>query len=336
MPETIELPQGCPKVKSFSNFAPTEQKLPEMKKCRACQQPIADAAARCPHCGAAVIEETILCPACGEENSLYASACVSCGTRFFAGEPEPDTGIDDDIFGNASLDALQREVAKRFEAAFRKRLEEEHSPVLHARYYERLQQSGFQGNLNFRIEQLASEVSALGADFRTKAVKKLLERNFEELLDYFIIRFCADLNETNYPEAILRYHGKSLDQIDLRRMILDYLDLEVEDLSWYDDFVTMPAGKLRNAADNFLFPKKDEKLFLIVNTAILGNCKNGFAMTSKCLYWKTELEPAQRVFYHKLEEVKRDDKWITINGIFFHASTSIDLKMIRLLKRFGV
>lgn len=304
-----------------------------MKKCRACRQPIADAATRCPHCGAAVIEETILCPACGEENSLYANACAKCGTRFFSGEAASSENLHDDIFGNANLDALQKEVASRFEMAFKLRLAEEHSAVLHPRYYERLQKSGFQGNLNLRIEQLASEVAGMGADFRTKAVKQLLERNFEELLDYFIIRFCADLNEANYPEAILRYQGKSSDQVDLRQMILDYLDLDSEDLTWYSDFVTMPSGKLKNAADNFLFPKKDEKLFLICNTSILGNCKSGFAMTSKCLYWKTELEPAQRVFYHKIEAVKRDDYWITINGIFFHAASSVNLKMIRLLKR---
>ena len=306
-----------------------------MKKCRACHKPIADAAARCPHCGAAVIEETLLCPACGEENSLYANACTRCGTRFFAADPEPGAGPTEDIFGNSNLDTLQREVANRFELAFKKRLDEEHAPMLHPRYYERLQQSGFQGSLNFRIQQLASEVAGLGADFRTKAVKRLLEKNFEELLDYFIIRFCTDLNETNYPEAILRYHGKSPNQIDLRQMILDYLDLDNEDLAWYTDFVTMPPAKLKNAADNFLFPKKDEKLFLICNTSILGNCKQGFAMTSKCLYWKTELEPAQRVFYHKLEQVKRDDHWITINGIFFHATSSLNLKMIRILKRVG-
>lgn len=304
-----------------------------MKKCRACQQPIADAAARCPHCGAAVIEETMLCPACGEENSLYANACSNCGTRFFSGDPEPAAKIDEDIFGNSNLDSLQTEVALRFEAAFKKRLVEEHAKILHQRYYERLRESGFQGNLTFRIEQLASEVAALGADFRTKAVKRLLERNFEEMLDYFIIRFCTDLNETNYPEAILRYHGKPPGQIDRRQMIFDYLDLDSQDLSWYNDFVSMPSAKLKNAADHFLFPQKDEKLYLICNTSILGNCKSGFAMTSKCLYWKTELEPAQRVFYHKVEEVKRDDHWITINGIFFHAAHSVNLKMIRLLKK---
>ena len=304
-----------------------------MKKCVACHQAIADAAFRCPHCGAAVIEATILCPVCGEENSLYANACIKCGSRFFGGEAATSGRMNDDIFHNAGLDELQREVATRFELSFKKRLAEEHSPVLHARYYERLQQSGFQGKLNFRIEQLASEVAALGADFRTRQVKHLLERNFEELLDYFIIRFCTDLNEVSYPETILRYHGKTLNQTDLQPMILNYLDLDADDLSWYSDFVTIPTGKLRNAADNFLFPKKEEKLLLICDTSILGNCKQGFAMTSKCLYWKTELEPPQRVFYHKLEAVRRDDYWMTINGIFFHASGSVNLKMIRLLKR---
>lgn len=304
-----------------------------MKKCRACHNNIVETATRCPYCGKAVIEETILCPTCGTENSLHADVCIHCGFRFYSDAHQDEGNFFNDLFENSHFSRLQQEVATRFEAALRQRLLEEHSPVAHARYYKRCLDSGFRSRLQYRIEQLATEVSALGADFRTKAVKQLLDQNFEALLDYFIIRFCADLNEVNYPEAILRYHDKTLAQIDLRQMVLDYLDLPSEDLSWYDDFVAMPSGKLKNAADHFLFPKKDEKLFLIVNTAILGNCKNGFALTSKCIYWKTELEPAQRVYFQKIEEVKRDDYWITINGIFFHASTTLNLKLIRLLKK---
>ena len=56
-------------------------------------------------------------------------------------------------------------------------------------------------------------------------------------------------------------------------------------------------------------------------------------MTNEAIFWKMPLENKQRVFYKKLKDVKREEDWISINGIFFNAGTTLNLKLIRLLKR---
>ena len=56
-------------------------------------------------------------------------------------------------------------------------------------------------------------------------------------------------------------------------------------------------------------------------------------MTNECIYWKMPFEKAQRVYFKNLEEIKRQEDWITINGIFFNANKSLNLKIMRLLKK---
>jgi hypothetical protein len=135
------------------------------------------------------------------------------------------------------------------------------------------------------------------------------------------------------PEAILKYQGLKKEQIDLGQMISDYLDFENEDESVFFDFVSMPAKKLKNAADSFLHPKKGEIIHFICDLSILGSCKDGFAMTNQCIYWEMPVEKKQRVYFSKIKKIKREEDWITINGIFFNANKSLNLKLIRLLKK---
>lgn len=304
-----------------------------MKTCRACGQQIPEPVGRCPHCGAVLIEETIVCPTCGQENALANLHCVYCGHHFFGAGSSEAPPPTDDLFDTSHMDRLHREVASRFEKHFEQRLAEEHHPERHEAYRQRLLRSPFRQTLDLRLQQLAEEIADIGPDFRNRQVKRTLENTFEELLDLFIIRHCSDLNEVHYPEAILRYHGRTLAEIDLKNMVLDFLDLDSADLSWFADFVTMPSHKLKNAADHFLFPRRDESLLIIVDTSITSSCKSGFALTSRCIYWRTELEPPQRVYYHKLESAYREEDWMKINDIFFHASLPVNLKLIRLLKK---
>ena len=116
-------------------------------------------------------------------------------------------------------------------------------------------------------------------------------------------------------------------------MIPDYLALDLEGEKVYTDFLKMPLDKLKNASKSFLFPEKDEKILFICDQSILGSCKEGFAMTEKALYWKAHLEKARAVDYRLLDEIKRTKEWISINGDFFNVSPSINLKMMKLLKK---
>ncbi len=306
-----------------------------MRNCRKCKSIVPEDAKSCPQCGTFYIEETVLCPYCATENDLDATACSSCGKPLFAEDAPPAHVATDDIFDTSQMDSLAQQVADQFSLTFEERLHEEHHKSLHGAYIDRFFKSDFRTSADSRIQQLAEEIHDISGE--KKEVKKqrnaILLPAFEELIDYFIIRYCDDLNETHLPEAILKYQGLSKEQIDVGQMIFDYLELEKEDETVFFDFVSMPAKKLKNTADSFLHPKKGETIHFICDLSILGTCKEGFAMTDQCVYWKMPLEKKQRVYYSKLKKIKREEDWITINGIFFSANKSLDIKLLRLLKR---
>ena len=305
-----------------------------MAACRKCKNELPVGARYCPACSAPVIEETFFCPNCGVENEMGVLACTGCGTMF-ASKEESESIKANDIFDKSYQEGLEQEVADRFSLAFEKRLKEEHHRKLHGAYIDRFFKSDFRTSADYRIRQLAEYLRGISGEKKEVENQKsvILQQAFEELIDYFIVRFCADLNETLYPEAMLKYQGLESDKIDLAQMVFDYLDFENEDESVFTNFVSMPAKKLKNAADSFLQPAKGETLYFICDLSILGNCKDGFAMTDKALFWKMPIEKKQRVFFKKLKEIKREEDWMSINGIFFNAGKSLNLKLIRLLKR---
>ena len=305
-----------------------------MSRCKKCKSELPPGARFCPYCATRIIEETFVCPSCGVENSMDALACDGCGQSFSL-KKKQDTPPANDIFENGYQQGLEQEVADRFNIAFEKRLKEEHHPSLHSAYIDRFFKGEFRTSADFRIRQLAEYLLGVSGDKKEVEKQKsiILNRAFEELIDYFIIRYCADLNEAFFPESILKYQGMELESINLSEMIADYLDFEHEEESVFTNFVSMPAKKLKNAADSFLQPKKGETLYFICDLSLLANCKDGFAMTNEAIFWKMPLENKQRVFYKKLKDVKREEDWISINGIFFNAGTTLNLKLIRLLKR---
>ena len=303
--------------------------------CIKCKSELPARARFCPVCGTPVIEEPFVCPECHTENPMDAVACEGCGKTFTTSAESEKTTPVHNIFDNSYQEAIEQDVADRFSLFFEKRLGEEHRPSLHGAYIDRFFKSDFRTTADYRIRQLAEYLreQELEKSVTEKEKKIFLHGAFEELIDFFIIRFCADLNEANFPEAILKYQGLEREKINLGEMIFDYLDLDNEDESVFTDFVAMPPKKLKNAADSFLLPKKGETLFFILDLSFPGHCKDGFAMTNEAIYWKIPLEKKQRVFYKKLKEIKREEDWISINGIFFNANKSLNLKLIRLLKR---
>ncbi|MBK9014897.1 MAG: zinc ribbon domain-containing protein [Saprospiraceae bacterium] len=230
-----------------------------MKNCRACQKPMPDDARFCPACGTPVIVETFDCPRCGSENDLHAVACSNCQLVFTPEKKEPPKAKLSDIFDNSHVESLEQAIADRFSLAFEKRLKEEHHPSLHHAYIDRFYKSEFRASVDFRIKQLAEQAQR-NPDNDQKF--SFAASAFEELLDYFIIRYCDDLNEAIFSEKILKYQGQLAEKIQPGELILDYLDFEHEGETVYTDFVTMPANKLKNAAQNFLFPQKGETIFL--------------------------------------------------------------------------
>ncbi|MBK8563468.1 MAG: zinc ribbon domain-containing protein [Saprospiraceae bacterium] len=305
-----------------------------MKNCRACQKSMPDEARFCPYCGTPVIVETFDCPECGSENDLTAESCINCHHIFAKQKKEspkesPKAKLED-LFENSRTENLEQAIADRFSLAFERRLKEEVSPILHGQYIDRFYKSDFRNSVDFRVQQLAEQAMRTPDDTNRF---NFAAPAFEELIDYFIVRHCADLNEAFFDEKILKYQGRNGDKINVSEMLLDYLDFDSEGESVFMDFVSMPANKLKNAATNFLFPEKGETIFFICDLSMFNNCKDGFAMTRDCIYWKMPFEKKQRVYYKNLEEIKRQEDWIVINGIFFNANKSLNLKLLRLLKK---
>ncbi len=306
-----------------------------MRSCRNCKKFIPDDARFCPYCGKPQIEEKLVCPACGEENDLDTGVCTRCGFLFFVEKKEKQRAQAEELFDTTFELKLEQEIADKFSLAFEKRLQEEHNPSRRDDYIDRFYKTDFRSNVDFRIQQLAEDVRRIQdhSPHPKKEKAALLAKAFDGLIDYFIIQYCADLNETKFPEAILKYQGIPTDKINLGQLVADYLNFANEDETVYTDFVVMPAQKLRNAAQSFLFPKKGETIFFICDLSVIGNCKEGFAMTSECIYWKAPMEPPQRVYYKNLESIVRQEDWININGITFIAGKSLSLKLLRLLKK---
>lgn len=271
------------------------------------------------------------CHQCHTELPIGAKFCFNCGApqlqqQTATSEPPP---ID---FSANVAPQLERYFFERFSS----RIRAEHDPQKLTAYNERLYESGFRDIVNRRVEQMAEHIRTYeDMDQDAYPLKMELKYSIEELLDFFIIRYCSDLNDIKLPEAILKYQDLNLENIDLSEMVADYLAFDQEKETVYVDFIKMPLEKLRNASKSFLFPAKDEKIFFICDQSLLGSCREGFALTEKAIYWKATLEKARSVAYHNLISVEREKDWLSINKQFFNVNPSLNLKLLKLLKRIG-
>jgi hypothetical protein len=120
---------------------------------------------------------------------------------------------------------------------------------------------------------------------------------------------------------------------DMQAMILDYLDVESEELPTHTDMLKMPVEQLRNAAKYFLFAERDERIFIIGDLSVLGSGSEGFAITENALYWKAPLHTARRMMYAEIESMRMESDWMLINGHFFNAGKTLNAKLFLLLKK---
>lgn len=240
-----------------------------------------------------------------------------------------------DLFEENPNDNLEEEIFQKFADAFEKQIKTEQNPTKYNEYVDRFEASDFKLSFEFRVKQLAEEVQKIRQDKSDLLQNEddLLERAFTELTDYFIIRYCEDLNSVHLSENILQYQNIAAENIDLSNMILDYLDFDNENERVNFDFIKMPLKRLQNASKNYLFPEKGEKIFFICDQTMLGSGKEGFAMTEKAIYWKMQFENAERVYYKNLQTVEPQKNWITINDMFFNANPSLNVKLMKLLKK---
>ena len=316
-----------------------------MKNCFNCGALLFENARFCHDCGSRTLVEEISCIHCNKPNPMGAKFCIECGNSLFEKKKEETT--QDDLFTNTppppdeepqpkgSTMANAAEIwqlKQSFFDALKNRVEEEHHPAEYTSYVNRLQDSGFHEVLDINARRIYEAIEqkrkAKDPQFKLESYKHVA---FEDLLDQFIIQHCQDLNPIPLPEKILKY--QSMESPEIFDMVLDYLDLEEEPEPTYLDFIKMPLKKLENASKHFIKSEKDEKIYFICDQSIAGSCKEGFAMTDKALYWRAHLLKAQRVDYRHIISVTREKDWILINDQFFNVNPSLNLKMMKLLKK---
>ena len=259
------------------------------------------------------------CPQCQTALPSEARFCFQCGKPQEpapAPKPKPEAVWKKDpvkFFLDRFIELLRAWIA------------EEHDQKVSESYSEQLYRSGFRETLQRRAEQFEQEVGSIES-------LKEIDLQVGELVDYFLIQHCQDLNRIDWSESILKYQGEKWETTDQFQMVLDFLDFANENETVYTDFLQMPTDMLRNAGRSFLFPEKQERILLICDQSILGSCKEGFALTEAGIYWKAHLAKPAKVLFRELTDIYREKEWIMVNGNFFNANPTLNIKMLRLLK----
>ncbi len=308
-------------------------------RCSKCQITLAPDARFCHACGEKVMGSPINCPSCGTENHGGAKFCGQCGCALSSNhnfgtkeEYSPVFNLKFDEVGS-----LSEQIGGHFFATLKKRVSEEFQPEAYEVYATRFYDSGFDQKFKIRSNQLAEEVYTVHCkqdDTVLPEIDALLDRELDNLLDHYIITECQDLSKIKLPEAILKYQNVTRHTVDLQEMVFDYLDISNEpNEKFYLDFISVPENKIRNAIQSFLFADKKERVFLLCDQTVFGSCKEGFAITESGLYWKAHFNKAFGVHFDNLQEIKKENDWITINGRYFHVNHSFDLKLMKLLKK---
>ena len=306
-----------------------------MNRCPNCAVELIFGAKFCHRCGDLVAEKTKPCPACEQANPLASVFCHHCGFHF-EGKQGATRGYEPRYFLEFDPATIVEQVRALFFRSLRSRVEEELNPELYSEYVERFYQSKFREVYSVRAEQIAADVMAQWVRFEAEAlpdIDKSLDRSFEGLLDYFIIQYCPDLNGIVLSGAILRYEHAAPGKTDLWQMIQDFLDFEHEEELFYFDFIAMPEAYISNACKQFLTAERQEKVFFICDLSLKGNCREGFAMTNRGIYWRAPFDKARRVLYPELRKIEKGKDWLTLNGHFFTANPSLNLKLYKLLKK---
>lgn len=279
----------------------------------------------------------MICSNCKHLNEETAKFCSNCGYKIEVVELVEET-VSTAKYPIDFREALTigRQIRAHFFKAMEQVVEEEIGPNTFREYFDQFYKSEFYKTFDRRTEQLAEEVYSIHSGQSSQKeleMDLLMDQHFSEFIDHFLVMYCADLHGVKLPEEILQYGKVNVETVDLRTMILDYLDFENEPDKVYTDFVNIPQSKLKNAVNSFLFAQSKERIYFICDQTIFGSCKEGFAMTAHALHWKSHFNPAQSVFYEDLDIIKREAEWLNINGLFFNVHKSINFKMLKLLKK---
>jgi hypothetical protein len=338
-----------------------------MINCQHCGTKLLKNAKYCHACGEEVILNLEACKSCSTLNPVTASFCVGCGeglkesgenqsnkkrkstyshkdshAKDNVNEEEPiyekATPIPYKPIFTVSLgdeEELQEETKKYFFQALRTIVKEVSTEKKYSEYVQTFYDSGF----NFYFSQLQKQlirdlqrVPYLYPQNINYQVDTLIDNTFESLLNRFITTHTRELNDWQPPD-VLRWELIKKEDLNVEKMIFDYLDLPPNEEKIYTNFLTMPVPKLKNAWKSFLKAGQSEMPLIISDQSMFGSCKEGFSITNKGIYWKAHFNKPKRFYFDELVDIRRVEDWININGSYFHANDKMNYKMLRLLKK---
>lgn len=290
----------------------------------------------CHRCGTKFAEKPKICPSCHAPNPQVSVFCHDCGFHF-EGKKRQEAPAYQPIFPlDFDPDTLTEQVKALFFKNMRERVHEEHDIAKYSHYVDRFYQSRFREIYEVRANQIAEDALIQWERFGNNALPDIdqrIEAAFEGLMDFFFIQYCPDLNGIRLPTSILRHEHARPGQTDLWALVHDFLDFEHEMEVFHFDFIAMPEDLLANACKSFLTADRRERVFFICDLSLKGTCKEGFAMTNRAIYWRQLFDKPRRVAFDALRDIKKEREWLLLNGHFFTANPSLNLKMYKLLKK---
>ncbi len=304
-----------------------------MSRCPNCQIIIIEKASYCHGCGKAL---RVNCLTCATSNSILNLNCRNCGDHIpvFPDQKGPESLRFTLDFRETST--LNHQIINHFFEALRTAVAEEHDIRKIEEYLDTFASSPFKSVVEKKSLELAEEAYTIHCKQNEEVVilvDKLLKENLDPLVDQFIIKYCQEINQVNFSSDILNHAYSNKENVKIPDLIKDYLDPEKEEEIIYVDIKKVPESKLKNARQSFLFPEVDEQLLLLCDQTVFGSCKEGFAITNEAIYWKAHFHPAQSIAFKDIIWVKKDTDWITINNLFFNVNPSLNIKMLKLLKK---
>lgn len=333
-----------------------------MVNCQNCGNKVLQGAKFCHHCGSKIVFRLEACPHCNTMNTTDAVFCKGCGRALRkANDTKNNQKNDNTQQQNTSnqknkkpkklkpykaefpmiLDS-EKEILAQIKTYFFRELRELvkiiSKPEKYDKYVDVFYSSGFSYFFDIRSRELLNNIKVLLQKVQPNrlepAIDQLMGHTFDQLFDRFTQENTITLNEWALPNT-LKYENRKLAEINLDKLILDYLDVSGEE-KIYTDFSKISPKKFTNAYKSFLFAEQDELVLALADQTVFGSCKEGFAFTNRGLYWKAHFNKAKKVYYDNILEAKKEQDWLRINGHYFHFNKKMNYKSLKLLRKLRV
>ncbi len=292
--------------------------------------------AECANCGVAVPAGAVFCPNCGhrlgvEDDLLDLEDFPLEETE---DSPEPEVSVPPALEGSSpSAEITPLELRSELEDRLGERLSAYFGAEVLPDYLKRYRRDeDFHRIRDVSLQGLARYLNTEGVTQRM--ARRRRRDTLGELVEYFVVESGRTVHgDELFNQRLLRYQGADWKQVDLFRLVKDYLQLDGQELRVYTDFVTTPPKVLRKATASYLRAGRDERVFFIVDQSLFGSGKHGFALTDSNIYWKNVLQPAGSATYTTLTIVEVKEGHLMIDGQYFDAGRTVNLRVALLLDK---